>query len=176
MFKKILSVLFLFVLLGTLIACKSKSVLLPTTIESTKTITTKEVVRDTVFEIKKDSSYYKAWLECQDGKVTINNGFKPIADNGFKPIAQKGTYLQPPKVIIKDNILTVNCEVEAQKLFAQWKDVYTIENAQSVITNTVEVERELTGWQNFQLWCGRILLLALLLLLLYYLALIFKKT
>ena len=146
--KKLFSLLFLFVVLvGTLTACKSKSVSLPTRTEVTNTITTKEVVRDTIFETKKDSSYYKAWLECLDGKVIIKN-----------PQTTKGKYLQPPKVIIKDNYIKVDCEAEAQKLFAKWKDIYKIENTQSIITNTVEVERKLTWWQSFQIWCGRIFL------------------
>jgi hypothetical protein len=145
--RSFLSFLFLFVVLvGTLTACKSTSVSLPTKTEVTNTITTKEVVRDTIFETKKDSSYYKAWLDCQDGKVRIID----------EPKTVKGKYLKPPKVIIKDNYLSVDCEAEAQKLFAQWKDIYKIENTQSIITNTVEVERQLTWWQSFQIWCGRI--------------------
>lgn len=147
--RSLLSFLFLFVVLvGTLTACKSTSVSLPTKTEVTNTITTKEVVRDTIFETKKDSSYYKAWLECQDGKVIIRD----------KPKTVNGKYLQPPKVIIKDNYISVDCEAEAQKLFAQWKDIYR-ENLKSVLTtNTVEVERQLTWWQNFQIWCGRVFL------------------
>lgn len=146
--KKLFSILFLFVVLvGTLISCKSVSVPSPTKTEITNTIT-KEVIRDTVFEIKKDSSYYKAWLECQNGKVVIKG----------KPQKAKGKYLEPPKVIIKDNYLNVDCEAEAQKLFAQWKDIYMATNLQTTITNTVEVERKLTWWQTFQIWCGRIFL------------------
>lgn len=147
--KKLFSLLFLFVVLVTaLVSCKSSSVALPSKTEITNTITTKEVVHDTIFETKKDSSYYKAWLECQDGKVVIKN----------QPQTTKGKYLQPPKVIIKDNYMKVDCEAEAQKLFAQWKDIYRTNNLQTTITNTVEVERNLTWWQKFQIWCGRILL------------------
>lgn len=147
--RSLLSFLFLFVVLvGTLTSCKSTSISLPTKTEVTNTITTKEVVHDTIFETKKDSSYYKAWLECQDGKVIIKDQAKTT----------KGKYLQPPKVIIKDNYLKVDCEAEAQKLFAQWKDIYRTNNLQTTITKTVEVERKLTWWQSFQIWCGRIFL------------------
>ena len=147
--KKLLSLLFLFVVLvGTLVGCKTANVLPPIKTEITNTITTKEVVHDTIFETKKDSSYYKAWLDCQDGKVIIKN----------EPKTTKGKYLKPPKVTIKDNYLQVDCETEAQKLFAQWKDVYR-ENLKSVLTtNTVSVERQLTWWQKFQIWCGRLFL------------------
>jgi hypothetical protein len=159
MFKKIVSLFFLFVVLvGTLTACKSTSVLPPTKTEVTNTVTIKEVVRDTIFEIQKDSSFYKAWLECQS-PLTPEGGIVPggkskIVLRNLK--TKSGKYLKPPKVSIIDNILTIDCEAEAQKLFAKWKDIYKIENMQSVITNTVEVERQLTFWQKFQIWCGRL--------------------
>lgn len=148
--KKLLSLLFLsFLLVGTFTACKSKNVPLPTKTEVSNTII-KEVVHDTVFETKKDSSYYKAWLECQDGKVIISKKSKAEG--------QKGNYIKPPIVNIKDNILTVDCEAEAQKLFAKWKDIYRTTDTQITHTNIVEVERKLTWWQIFQIWCGRIFL------------------
>ena len=148
---KNLSILLFFCLLATtLVACKSAGVVPPKTIETTNTVTKTEVVRDTVFKIQKDSSYYKAYLECVNGKVVLN----PQA----KPEIKKGKHLKPPKVNIKDNIITVNCEAEAQELFAQWKDIYMATNLQTTITNTVEVERKLTWWQSFQIWCGRIFL------------------
>lgn len=145
--KSLLSFLFLFVVLvGTFTACKSTNVPLPTNTETTKEVDTKIVLRDTIFKTEKDSSYYKAWLECQEGKVVIKS----------KPQLTKGNYLKPPKVQLKDNYLTVDCEAEAQKLFAQWKDVYKLENKTTIVTNTVLVERQLTWWQKFQIWCGRI--------------------
>jgi hypothetical protein len=155
--KSLLSLLFLFVVLvGTLVGCKTASVLPPTIIEKTNTITKKEVIHDTVFETKKDSSYYKAWLECQDGKVVIKG----------KSQKAKGKYLEPPRVIIKDNYIKVDCYSESQKLFAKWKDTYIKEHNQTTITitNTVEVERKLTWWQKLQIWAGGIFLTLLLLI------------
>ena len=136
------------VLVGTLVGCKTANVLPPTTIENTNTIIKKEVVHDTVFNTQKDSSYYKAWLDCKDGKVIIKSQTNKTA----------GKFLQPPKVILKDNYITVDCEAEAQKLFAKWKDTYTSENHQSNTSKPVLVERQLTWWQKFQIWCGRIFL------------------
>jgi len=148
--KKLFSLLFLFVVVaGTLVGCKTANVLPPTIIERTKTITKKEVVHDTVFETQKDSSYYKALLECRDGMVIIKSNLKE----------QKGSYLQPPKVNLRDNILTVDCEAEAQKMYAKWKDTYIIENLQSNTSKPVFVERQLTWWQQSQIWCGRIFLI-----------------
>lgn len=148
-----LSFLLFFVLLATtLSSCKSTSVVPPATTETTKTVTIKEVVRDTIFETKKDSSYYKAWLECKDGKVILS------ANNGFKPIGKKGNYLKLPKVDVQDNILTVNCEAEAQKLFAQWKDTYTQENTQTIKKIPYPVEKPLTWWQKTEIILGRFFL------------------
>jgi hypothetical protein len=154
--KKLLMLLFLFVLVGTLVGCKTANVLPPTIIEKTNTIRTKEVVHDTVFETKKDSSYYKAWLECQNGKVVVK---KPKVET------KKGNYLHPPNVNIKDNILTVDCEAEAQKMYAKWKDTYILESRQNNTSKPVLIERQLTWWQKFQIWCGRIFLIVVVLLL-----------
>lgn len=151
--KNLLCFLFVFVVLvGTLVGCKTANVLPPTTIEKTNTITKKETIHDTIFKIAKDSSYYKAWLDCQDGKVIFKS----------QPTKTAGKYLQPPKVIIKDNYITVDCEAEAQKLFAKWKDTYVVENHQSNTSKPVLVERQLTWWQTFQIWCGRIFLVIVL--------------
>ena len=150
--KLLYSFLFLFVLVGTLVGCKTTNALPPTKTEISKTITVKEIVRDTVFTVQKDSSYFKAWLECKNGQVLLKPNNK----------ITRGKYLQPPKIIIKDNVLEVDCKAEAQKLFAQWKDVYKTENNQTIITNTIEVERQLTFLQTAQIWLGRILLLLIL--------------
>jgi hypothetical protein len=142
---------FVVVLVTTLVACKSASVVLPKIVETTKTITIKEVLHDTVFETKKDSSFYKAFLECQDGKVVAS---PTPPKEGLKA----GKYLKVPKVIIKDNYITVSCEAEAQKIFAKWKENYITNNQATTITKTVAVALPLTFWQKFQIYAGRILL------------------
>ncbi|OXA76410.1 hypothetical protein B0A58_07410 [Flavobacterium branchiophilum NBRC 15030 = ATCC 35035] len=158
MSKRVFSLLFLFVVLvGTLVGCKTANVLPPTIIEKTNTITKKEVVHDTIFETKKDSSYYRAWLECQDGKVVVS----PLTPKGG---IKKGQYLKPPNVQLKNNILTVDCETEAQKMYAKWKDTYIHENRQNTTSKPVLVERKLTWWQQSQIWCGRLFLVLIMLL------------
>jgi hypothetical protein len=88
-----------------------------------------------------------------DGKVVIS----PLAPKGGIT-AKAGKYLRKPKVVVQDNILTVNCEAEAQKLFAQWKDVYR-ENMKSVLQKIpYPVEKPLTWWQKTQIILGRIFL------------------
>jgi len=155
--KNLLSFLFLFCLLvTTLVSCKSTGVVPPTTIETIKTITKTEVIRDTVFEIQKDSSYYRAYLECVNGKVVIKD--KTV------PTSKKGDYLKPPKVNIQDNIITVDCTAEAQKLFAKWKETYTDAVFKTITENPYIVERELTWWQKTQIILGRIFIFIAILL------------
>lgn len=151
--KRVFTLFLLFVILVTTLgACKSPSIILPTKTETWSNTMTKEVLRDTVFVTEKDSSYYKAWLECKEGKVVIKEVVK----------TSKGKYLQPPKVIIKDNYIKIDCEAEAQKLFAKWKDTYTLENKQTTITNTIEIERKLSWFENVQIACGWIFILLLI--------------
>jgi hypothetical protein len=154
---KNLSILLFFCLLATTLgACKSTSVVPPTTIETTNTVTKTEVIRDTAFTIPKDSSYYKAYLECANGKVV----FSPKA----KPESKKGKHLNPPKVNIRDNIITVDCQAEAQELFAKWKDVYVKEHQQITKKIPFPVPAELSWWQNTQIILGRIFLGIIILL------------
>ncbi|MNF51769.1 hypothetical protein D3C85_112970 [compost metagenome] len=146
--KSMLCVLFFVVLATTLVSCKSTSVVPPTTTEKTITTTIKEVIHDTIFQTEKDSSYYKAYLECVNGKVVITKDKKPVA----KP----GKHLEPPKVNLQDNILTIDCKAEAQKMFAKWKDVYIKEHQQDIQKIPYPVPLELSWWQYTQIILGRL--------------------
>jgi hypothetical protein len=128
-------------------SCKSQK---PVIIEKTKTVTETITERDTVFKIEKDSSFYKAFLECQDGKVVLKN-----------PKSTSGNNLKAPVVKLDEKgVLTVDCEKEIQELKAKLKDKQktTIET----IEIPVEVPAKITGWQWFQIWCGRILLIGII--------------
>ncbi len=153
-FKHLLSVFCLVVLVSMLVACKSTSVVPSTTTETTTTKILREIIRDTVFTTKKDSSFYKAYLECQNGKIFLKKDTKPIIG--------KGKYLQPPKVTIKDNILQVDCNAEAQKLFAQWKDKYVLEQTEKTTRIPYQVEKKLSWWQKTQMILGDIFLVLIL--------------
>ncbi len=156
---KIFSVIFSFFLLGCLLftSCKSK---LP---EETKTtyVKTIEKVKDTVFVIEKDSSMYQAYIDCVNGKPVLIESFEDYQNQHPKtatvPIQKEGKDLKIPKVkLSKNGLLTVNCEKEAQRLFATFKEKYTAE-----ITETqkpIYIDKELTTWQNIQLYTGKITL------------------
>ena len=156
--KHLLSVFYFVVLATTLISCKSSSVVPPTTtdVNTTKTVTV--TIHDTILETQKDSSYYKAYLECVNGKVVVSQDYKPKVET------REGKYLPPPKVKIEDNILQVDCLAEAQKLFYQWQEKYIQEHKSSVERIPYPVIQPLTWWQTTQIWSGRIFLGLLLLI------------
>ena len=143
--------LFLFLLATTLVACKSTSVVLPTTTTdstTTKTVTVK--IHDTVFRTEKDSSYYKAYLECVNGKVQFNKDRIPVQHSG--------KYLQAPKVSLKGQVIYVDCEARAQELFANWKDTYIATHQAVIKHEPYPVPLQLTWWQTTEIWLGRIFL------------------
>lgn len=140
--KYFLSLFCLLLVGGTLLSCKSNSVPLQTT----KTVTIKETVHDTVFKIEKDNSYYQALLECQNGKVIIKTKSEKPSKNGK---------LEPPVVNVTDNKLTVDCNLKEQELYAKWKS----QQIKEIVEVPVPVEKKLSNWQSFQIWCGRLFLL-----------------
>lgn len=146
--KKALIYWFTFLLLLLFMtSCKSVKPVIQKEI-TTDTIT--ETLHDTVFKVEKDSSYYNALLECQNGKVVI----KAVNGTG------SGRKLKSPKVVIQDNQLKVDCFAEAEKLFAFWKDTF-IKSYKG--TETPIIKNELTWFQKTQIYIGRTLLFALLL-------------
>ena len=120
-----------------------------------------EKVKDTVFVVEKDSSMYQAYIDCVNGKPVLRQSFEDYQNQHPKtaivPLQKEGKYLKIPKVKLYNNgLLTVNCEKEAQRLFATWKEKYTAE-----ITETqkpIYIDKELTTWQNIQLYTGKITL------------------
>lgn len=132
-------------------ACNSpKPAIVDNTTTTTKTI--QETIHDTVFKIEKDSSTYKALLDCENGKVVIKNVSESLP----------GRNLKSPRVRLTDNNkIQVDCEAKAQELFAKWKSTHEKETIYKEVKFPIKVN-EITGWQGFQIWCGRLLLLGIL--------------
>ena len=157
--KNILTSLFLFVLVvAALVSCKSASAVLPTpTTDSTTTKIVTTRIHDTIFQTQKDSSYYKAYIECINGK--------PVISEKVKTESQKGNHVAAPKVSLQNGQLNVDCQVEAQKLFAQWKDEYTATHQQIKIKIPYPVPAELTWWEKTEIILGKVFLVILILVL-----------
>jgi len=141
--KNLKHIVLLFFSLVVLASCGSSK---PATFENkTQTITIKETVHDTLFKIEKDSSSYRALLECQNGKVVLKNVIQ----------AEPGRRLNSPKVRLDNNRLKIDCEARAQELFAQWKTTYESNYTQE-IPPPIEINK-LTWWQETQIKILRII-------------------
>lgn len=159
--KNLNRIVFLFFSVLVLVSCSSPKPVLSE--EKTKTITITETVHDTVFKIEKDSSSFRALLECQNGKVILKNVTQ----------AEPGRTLKSPKVRLENNKLTVDCELKKQELYAYWKSKQVKEQDVKTIRTTKFVNH-LTFWQKIQIWLGRLLLLVFLFLIARFLYKIYK--
>lgn len=150
--KKIINYVCCVVLVVFLAGCKSAaSSLPPPSTQETKETVTKVTIHDTILKTEKDSSFYKAYIECVNGKPILKS-----------PLSKAGKHQQAPKVDLKDNQLNIDCVTEAQELFHQWKETYTKENQATTIKIPYAVVQPLTWWQTTQIWLGRIFLFLLL--------------
>ena len=148
MTKKLKKPGLLFLALLLLVSCNSSK---PALTESkTQTITIKETVHDTVFRIEKDSSSYRALLECQNGKVVLKNVTQ----------AEPGRKLKSPRVRVENNKLSVDCEINKQELYALWKSKQ-VKEVQLKTLRVTEYINRLTFLQEVQIWLGRIFLVVL---------------
>lgn len=143
-------------LLLMMTSCKSKTVLVEKEIKADSIAITS---KDTTVIVPKDSSYFKAELVVDStGTVALKNVLE----------TSSGRKLKTPKVTIKNNLIEVDCQAEAESLFFSWKEKFVKQYRElnkPIITNV------LTKWQKIQIWLGRILLI----LLLPFLLLLIKK-
>lgn len=141
--KKYIKQIGIVLLLVFLASCSSPK---PALAESkTHTITVTETVHDTIFTIEKDSSFYRALLACQNGKVVVANVVQ----------AEPGRSLKSPRVRVENNKLYVDCELKKQELYAFWKS----KQVKEVEIKTIRITKyinQLTFWQKLQIWLGRI--------------------
>lgn len=148
--KNISVILCFFLMSLALVSCFSRKPSQPVVIENTKTIT--EVVKDTIYKIEADSSFYNAYVDCVNGiPVLITNEMHGSGNAKLiKPKA--GKYLEVPKVNLQNGLLSVNCEAKAQELFKQWREKYI--NEKSKESTTVYVEKPLKWFQKLLMWTG----------------------
>lgn len=152
--KKILKLISICLVFVFVVSCSSrkpeKQVLLePIVLTQTKEV--KEIVRDTIFKIEKDSAYYKAYIDCKNGKPKIIN-----------PKTQPGKNLPPPKVgIDKEGNLTIRTETKAQELFKQWKEKHITEKIPVPIhiPTPVHIEKPFAWYHKTLMWLGGISLI-----------------
>ncbi|MDX6182594.1 hypothetical protein SGQ44_10680 [Flavobacterium sp. Fl-77] len=149
MSKNLNRIVFMFFSVLVLVSCRTPKPVLSE--EKTKTITIKEILHDTIFKIEKDSSTFRALLECQNGKVVFKNVTQ----------VEPGRTLKSPKVRLDNNKLIVDCELKKQELYAFWKS-QQVKEVEVKTVNTTKFINQLTFWQKVQIWLGRIFLLILI--------------
>ncbi|MCU7615659.1 hypothetical protein NZ698_00495 [Chryseobacterium sp. PBS4-4] len=150
--RKFFFIIFLFLFIGAVVSCTSKKPLDPVIITNTKEIT--KIVRDTVFKVEADSSYYEAYIKCVNGKPVLVD--TPETKANSKP----GKSLKQPTAKIDGDKLKVDCNKNLEELHAKWEETYIKEHEQKPIyvPQLVYKDKPLTWWQNTQQWLGRIFL------------------
>lgn len=138
--------LFIFCLVG----CRTYKESPKTTEKEIITRTIIETKRDTIVQIKADSSYYQAWVECQDGKPKIIH----------TPQTQAGKHLKPPLVDLSDDgKLEVKCEDIQRRLNFTLKEKQVLEERlkeKTIIPPPIEVEKTLSFWQELWIRLGKL--------------------
>jgi hypothetical protein len=142
---------FFLLIIGSVVSCTVKKPLDPVIITNTKEIT--KIVRDTVFQVDADSSYYEAYIKCVNGK--------PVLQETPETKSKSGKYLKIPTAKIDGNKLLVDCYKDEEKLHKQWEEIYIKEHEQKPIyvPQNVYVDKPLNLWQKTETWLGRIFLL-----------------
>lgn len=138
--------------IGTVVSCATKKPLDPVIITNTKEIT--KIIRDTVFQVEADSSYYEAYIKCVNGKPVLQD----TKETKFN--SKPGKSIKQPSAKIDGDKLKVDCFKDEEKLHKQWEEIYIKEHEQKPIyvPQLVYKDKPLTWWQNKQIWLGRIFL------------------
>lgn len=153
--KNILTFIFTCLAIVFLVSCGSrKPQAMPEPIVLTETKEVKEIVRDTIFKIEKDSAFYKAYIDCKDGVPKLVN-----------PQSKGGKNLQPPQVDLdKNGNLTIQVQTLAQELFHKWKEKHIKETKPAVVyvPKPIPTEKPFAWYHTALMWLGGISLLILI--------------
>lgn len=129
-----------------LVSCGSRtSVSDPVTVTETKEI--KEIVRDTIVWIEKDSVQSIIQIDCLDKS---NPQIKTINE-------RQGRILKSPQLTLQGNKLTIDCKAEAEQLALKLYDKYIKEHKKQVLIK--EIEKPFKWYHKTLMWLGGIALL-----------------
>lgn len=96
-----------------------------------------ETLRDTVVRIEADSSLLRALVECDSlGQAHLRELLE----------YQAGERLKPPRVAIRDNVLTATAEVDSLSIYLRLKDRYEERFRRDQERETVYVETHKLTW------------------------------
>lgn len=130
------------------VSCGSRKLAEPLIIENTKTLEKEVVVRDTIVLTPKDSVRTIVKIDCPEGG-------KPKIQTLVQ--GKKGKVLQPPKLTLQGNQLTIDCKAEAEKLALKLYDKYIKEHETK--TNIQYIERPFKWYHSALMYFGGLCLL-----------------
>ena len=130
------------------VSCGSRKPAEPLIVENTKTITKETLVRDTVVVTQRDSVRTIVKIDCPEGG-------KPKIQTLVQ--GKKGKVLQPPKLTLQGNQLTIDCKAEAEKLALKLYDKYVKEHETK--TNVQYIEKPFKWYHSALMYFGGLCLL-----------------
>ena len=130
------------------VSCGSRKPAEPLIIENTKTLEKEVVVRDTIVLTPKDSVRTIVKIDCPEGG-------KPKIQTLVQ--GKKGKILQPPKLTLQGNQLTIDCKAEAEKLALKLYDKYVKEHETK--TNVQYIEKPFKWYHSALMYFGGLSLL-----------------
>ena len=130
------------------VSCGSRKPAEPLIIENTKTLEKEVVVRDTIVLTPKDSVRTIVKIDCPEGG-------KPKIQTLVQ--GKKGKVLQPPKLTLQGNQLTIDCKAEDEKLALKLYDKYVKEHETK--TNVQYIEKPFKWYHSALMYFGGLSLL-----------------
>lgn len=104
--------------------------------------------RDSTIVIPADSVFISAYFDCDSTNKVVMSELEVLKGRKVIPLVQ-----------FRDHVLTVDCKVDSQKIYMNWKERYT--STEQVITNTI-VQKVKPKWLVLLAYAGSIALLLVL--------------
>ena len=116
---------FLIALVVVLSGCKQLKLLTPGTTTEIENIV-QETIRDTIILFKADSSYFRAYLECDSANRIIMSTLENVQGQKVRQ-----------DIIYRDKILTVQAKIDSQAVYIALKDRYQKSTDKEVVVQEV---------------------------------------
>ena len=116
---------FILIILLVTTSCKQLKLLTPGTTTENENIV-QETIRDTIILFKSDSSYFRAYLECDSANRIIMSTLENVQGQKVRQ-----------DIIYRDKILTVQAKIDSQAVYIALKDRYQKSTDKEVVVQEV---------------------------------------
>lgn len=114
---------------------------------STDTVySTKEIVRDSIVILPADSSFVRAWFECDSLNQVI---MTELENKAGEKVEQK--------VVFEKSVLFVTAEVDSQAVYLSWKERHDTTSVKETVYQPVPYEvpvKTVPRWVSILAWVG----------------------